>query len=135
MKLLFYANETDAPVERLRYAIEGVAVSHRVETCETVVSLLQQLRLGVYDLIAIVLYVSNKKELMEVLALDDWLRDVPIILVLPDRNGATLAQGLTLRPRYISYSDADFTDVSAVLTKMLATYHKNRGRICPSEMR
>jgi len=36
-----------------------------------------------------------------------------------DRSGDTIARRHTLYPRYVSYADGDFSDVAAVLDKML----------------
>jgi hypothetical protein len=47
------------------------------------------------------------------------MRDVQIILVIPDRRPETLSLGHLLRPRYLSYEDGNFDDLASVLEKML----------------
>jgi hypothetical protein len=41
-----------------------------------------------------------------------------VILVLPDRDGETVAIGRRLRPQMVGYNDGDYLDVAAVLTRM-----------------
>jgi hypothetical protein len=70
------------------------------------------------DLIAVLL-ASNGIELTQFLSLDEYMVDIPLILILPDQGRETVSTGHRLRPRFISFLHSDFTDVSAVLAKML----------------
>ena len=47
------------------------------------------------------------------------LRDMRIIVVLPDNQLPTITTAHLLRPRYIGYSDGDFYDVVAVMSRMV----------------
>jgi hypothetical protein len=46
------------------------------------------------------------------------LRDVRIILILPNHEDETVVMGHRLEPRLLTYADGDFTDVSAVLGRI-----------------
>jgi hypothetical protein len=122
MKLLLYAKRTNGDAKRLQCAIKGVTPLCQTEICRSVTSLSQRLRQRISDLTVIVLCAFEREELSEILALSDWLRDFRTILILPDRENDTIAQGLLLRPRFFSFADSDFSDVSAVLARMLRIY-------------
>jgi hypothetical protein len=72
-----------------------------------------------FDLDIVILHAADRTDLDEILSIRQLLDDLRTILILPDRDHDTIAQGLTLRPRYLSFTDGDFGDVSAVLAKML----------------
>ena len=76
------------------------------------------------DAVIAVLFINNRSELMKMLQLSDRLRDLRIILVLPDRDMETVSIGHKLYPRFISYADGDLKDVGAVLYKMIGRNHK-----------
>ncbi len=72
---------------------------------------------------AAVLLATSKDAFSEILSISGLFHDVPIILVLPDREAETVAKGHTLYPRFMAYIDGDLTDVAAVLGKMLGSYN------------
>jgi hypothetical protein len=75
-----------------------------------------------------VILATNQQELEEFVSLHELLDGLAIILVLPDRGRDTTSKGHTLYPRFLSYADAGFGDVAAVLKRMLelADYQKHR---------
>ncbi|MHC1744222.1 MAG: hypothetical protein AB9873_14470 [Syntrophobacteraceae bacterium] len=124
MKLLLYARGNDGTVHRLQSAIADVAPPDGVEVCTTVVGLQKALQRGTSDVAAIVLCACSSDDLRDILSMGDWFLDLRTILLLPDREVSTFTQGLTLRPRFISYLDTDLSDVSAVVAKMVAVYRE-----------
>jgi len=82
-------------------------------------SLLQRLHKPLPEAVVFVLLVSGRQELMELGEYQEWLRDCRLILVLPDDDMETISRGHTLRPRFVTYAESDFIDISAVLGKML----------------
>ena len=54
---------------------------------------------------------------MNILELSELLHDRRIILVLPDSEPETVSLGHILRPRFITYGDSDYMDVSAIMGK------------------
>lgn len=57
--------------------------------------------------------------MLELIEYREWLGDRRLILVLPDDDIETISQGHALRPRFVTYVESDFIDISAVLGKML----------------
>lgn len=127
MRLLVYANGSDDAGKRLEDVIDTVAPGIDTEIYRTVENLSNRLRRRFGDLAVVVLRAASRKELQEILRIRDLLDDVPVLLILPDREAETFSEGLNLFPRFISFEDTDFTDVSTVLERMLKVYTSKYG--------
>ena len=66
-----------------------------------------------------VLVAATRKELADLLMIHELIWEEKVIVVLPDRDPATVFEGHFLRPRFVTFIDRDPTDVAAVLSKML----------------
>ena len=120
MSLILYSPVQEGVGKQLRRVIEKLVSKDNVEIYQSVESLSLRLRQPADSLpIAAVLLAARRGDLSELLSIRDLLRDIRIILVLPDRDEDTIAKGHTLRPRFVSYSDSNFTDVCSVLGKMI----------------
>ena len=120
IKAIIFAGARDPLRERLHLVISMHLAMYKIEVCQTVASLSQRLHGPLPNPLIILLLISNREELCDILALCDLLNDRRIILILPDDNPDNLAMAHTLRPRFITYRDRDFLDVSAVLGRMIA---------------
>jgi len=89
------------------------------------------LRKQLCDNIIALLVPANRSELADIITLKTILGDIPIILIMPDRENNTISLGYKLRPRFITYADGDFLDVAAVLMKMK---NKMEGKECIYEL-
>jgi hypothetical protein len=119
MNLLLYTTAVEGTGERLQRAIETLVPIERTEVSCTIDSLSCRLRQPKDDLTIAVLLAASRKDLADILSIHDLLCDIRIILILPDTEDDTVARGHTLQPRFLSYIDSDFTDVAAVLEKMV----------------
>jgi len=128
MILLFYAREEHGAGERLQTLIEELVSEDNIEICMTIGSLFQRLRQPTYDLSIVVLLAADSQDLTELLSVRDLIWDLRLILILPDREAGTIAKGHILRPRFLTYLDSDFADVTAVLKKMLSNTDGNFAR-------
>lgn len=124
MNVLFYATIKDGVWECLQHKVEAVVPVESMEICRTIESLSERLCKPLYGLSIGVMLATSQKELQELLIIRDFIIDFRLILVLPDRKKETIAKGHLLRPRYLTYADGDFTDVAAVLGKMLEFQNK-----------
>ena len=124
MKMLLYLPHEDGVGTKLLGIIEGLAVNGKIEIYRSIDSLVQRLRKPTFDIDVFILIASNKKQLSEVLLIKERLRDIKIILILPDRESDSISRGHELYPRFVSYIDSDFKEVGAVLEKMM----KNKRR-------
>ena len=120
IRLLLYTPASEGVGEQLRRMIEKLVPKNNVEIYRSVESLSLRLRQPADDLpIAAVLLAARRGDLTELLSIRALLRDIRIILVLPDRDEDTIAKGHTFRPRFVSYTDGNFMDVRFVLEKMI----------------
>ena len=124
MKMLLYLPHEDGVGTKLLGIIEGLAVNGKIEIYRSIDSLVQRLRKPTFDIDVFILIASNKKQLSEVLLIKERLRDIKIILILPDRESDSISRGHEVYPRFVSYIDSDLKDVGAVLEKMM----KNKRR-------
>lgn len=119
MELLFYSSKKNGAGRRVQNIIEGLIPEEDIGIFRTVEALADRLRQFRHNLSLAVILARTHKEFKDVLLIRDLLSDLPIILILPDRDKNTISQGHSLYPRFLTYSDGDFTDVAAVLEKML----------------
>ncbi len=124
MKLLLYVSESNKTGQHIRTIIQSHVPKRSTEIHRTVASISKRLKMRVGDVSVVILHTATKEEFCDVLSLGSLLESLRIILILPDRERETIAQGLKLRPRFISFTDTDYSDVSAVLGKMLMVYRK-----------
>ncbi|NVM21185.1 MAG: hypothetical protein HWN68_05340 [Desulfobacterales bacterium] len=122
LKVLVYATETERSAQLLQGMIEAIETQVpdvAEEACRTIDSFAERLRTPANRPRIAVLITASREELSEILSIKDLIHNLRIILILPDRKSDTIAQGHTLRPRFLTYADSDFSEVAAVLDKML----------------
>jgi hypothetical protein len=123
LNILLYLSHANGIGTKLLGIIEGLEVNEKIEIYRSVDSLAQRLRKPTYDIDISILIAANKKQLSEVLLIKEELRDIKIILILPDRESDTISGGHELYPRFVSYIDSDFKDVGTVLEKIIKNKH------------
>jgi len=104
---------------RLREIIEGVALPENIIVVRSTANLLRILRQPLNGVAAAVIFDAAEQELNSLLPFKELLLRMPVILVLSDSNSETIAKGHSLRPRFVTYADSDFSDLRDVLQKML----------------
>lgn len=107
---------------RLLKTIEESVPRRKLEVYGTIEGLATRLRAPeVSAVVGILLALTETdEELLRIVGISRLLSDVRLILILPDRDDNTVAIGHMLHPRFLSYVDADFQDVAAVLVKMMS---------------
>ena len=88
--------------------------------CKDIGQLRAALLKPAYNLLAAILTVSGRQELLDLVAIAKFLRSARVILILPDKELETVSQGHELRPRFLTWPAAAPGEVMAVLHKMLA---------------
>jgi hypothetical protein len=119
MELLFYSGKNQQYRERVLNIIRGLVPEKKIGNYTTVENLCNRLRQFRDDKMLAILMTATQEELVDVILIHDLLVDIPIILVLPNREKETISKGTKLHPRFISYMDSDFSDIQAVLEKMV----------------
>ena len=120
MNLILYTKKTDASPAKLRVMLESLVSRDEIEIFHCTENLRNRLLRTSYQDGIVVLVAEKREELSELLPILHLFRKVRIILVLPDRKPETIRVGYQLEPRFLSFIDKGFTEVQAVLKKMLA---------------
>ncbi|MCE5272889.1 hypothetical protein LLH00_16540 [bacterium] len=81
--------------------------------------LLGRLSEPLQERLCVLLYAENEADLSFFVAHAGRLMDFKLVLILPRPGREILSRGLKLCPRYIGYADDDFSEVTAVLRKIL----------------
>ncbi|MHC1728848.1 MAG: hypothetical protein AB9866_23070 [Syntrophobacteraceae bacterium] len=78
-----------------------------------------------------VVYLSTRRELLNLIKLGERLIDLQTILILPDSKEDTLEKAHLIRPRFLTYPESAPSAIAAVLAKMLtaqASHHRDAKR-------
>ena len=116
MNILFYIPETSEVSERMYGVVEMVALKATTEIFTSIEDLSCRLRQPANSPSIAMLLVHNGVDLASI---RDLLSELPVILILPDREKNTTAMGHIPKPRFFTYADSDFMEVGTVLMKML----------------
>jgi excinuclease UvrABC ATPase subunit len=131
-KVVLFANEKSGVAgRRLQRAIESAVSDQHLENLKSIKELSKRLSRFPSEIAVAVLLAESKDQLSKLLSLRDFLDDVRIILVLPDRENETMSKGHLLRPRFLTYVDGNFTDIAQVLSKMLEALHSKYQSVEP----
>ncbi len=103
----------------LSRVIESAGSRQRLEILRNNNELSRRLRRMPRNIDVAVLFAHSKDQLTELVGLADLLKDIRIILILPNKEKETIAMGHLLRPRFLAYADDDVGIVATVLERML----------------
>ena len=126
MRLLFFCEDTKGPGKEIQKMIEAQVRKEDMEIYRTIRDLSQRLHQPRGTINIVVLLAANGKNLAELLLLAELLNDIPMILVLPDRQANTISKGHKFHPRFTCYLDNDFSDAALVLAKIIKIQEKQR---------
>ena len=116
--LIFYAkNHQDIP-RKLREILEPLLFDERVELYRSLASLKQRFCLPTEKRIIAIIFATDKEDLLDITSMKYFLSDVQVVLILPSRRKDIISLGHSLRPRFITYKDADFRELLSVIHKM-----------------
>jgi hypothetical protein len=123
MQLLFYAGKNDKNENKLEAAIRSATPKETIEHFSSLDDLRNRLRSIVEPDSIIVLAAVDRKELLKMQEFRDMLTEIFVILVIPDRLKSTIRLAHLLRPRFLSQTKDDFTDLNKIVSKMIQTPH------------
>jgi hypothetical protein len=118
MQLLFYSKEDGQNKKRLEAAVRKVIPESKIELFKRVDDLRERLRKPIEPDSIAVLSASNRQELQQMQLLCELLREIYVIVVIPDRKDSTIRLAHLLLPRFLSQQESDFADLKIVLNKM-----------------
>lgn len=127
MNTLVYSASKDKAGSNLLKMIEEVMPEGNIELYRTIDSLCRRLQQPRNNLNIAVLFAASREELENIVSVRDLLYDIRIILILPDRESDTISKGHSLLPRFLTFTDGDFKDVKAVVSRMFETHGLSKG--------
>ena len=117
--VLFYSTDKTPCTERLWQTVAATtAPGAGTKRYRTLRGFTQALRRPGSRAAVAVLAVASRRELDRLVAVRELLWDLRIILVLPDDNPVSAAQGHLLRPRFAAYRDGSPKEIAAVLGRL-----------------
>jgi hypothetical protein len=118
MGLIVYISKTNESGKRLQRMIGQLIWQDTIEIFYTFKRLEFRLRHSAGNEDIALLLAATPEDLNELVADQQVLNNLRIILILPDGEKGTIAKGHLLRPRFVAYQDGNFSDVASVLRKM-----------------
>ena len=122
MSLILYLPRIEGPGKELYQTVKRAALPEKLERYRSINDLSHRLQRPIFDVNAAVLLATDQNQLQSLISLGDFIVEMRIILVLPDHDPDTIAQGHLLRPRFITWLDDNLSHVGIFLKKMLSLY-------------
>ena len=104
---------------RLQEVLKPVVARRSLEVYTKIEEFSVRIRRLPQNIDVAVLSVQNDQQLSALLSLSDYLDNARIVLILHDRNDHMISKGHLLHPRFLTFSDENFSDIAAVVAKML----------------
>jgi hypothetical protein len=118
MLLIVYTSPADNSASLLQHEISKMPFL-QAEFIHNHDNLIRSLRSRMVFQSVIVFQAADQNDFLFLESIRNLLFDARLILILPDREKDTIDKGLSLSPRYMTYSNGNYKDVVAVLEKML----------------
>ncbi len=124
MKLILYSNGNEDVFKKLMNKITPVIPEREVDVYRDMNNLIRRLK-GPKSGISVMVLVTDRNNLSDLLSFRDFFMDQRIILVLPDGEKETMADAFKFYPRFYTTMDSNFVNLQAVLYKMLGKKEKS----------
>lgn len=118
MNIVLFSTDRETIDAGVQKSFEALCPGGGVDALHTIEGMEMRLMQPKDQSTAVVLFIRNRAELAELLALNPRLQSYQVILVLPDRDADTLNLAYQMAPRFISYIDRGDAEVKAVLKQM-----------------
>jgi hypothetical protein len=122
MNFAAYSGANSACFGHIKAIIEDIETKHEVCVFKDLAELRRELYRPGKQLKLIILYAADRSDLENILLLHDLLRDIRIVLILPDLDVATVSLAHRLHPRFLAPADADEAELRTILGNMFTLY-------------
>ncbi|MGV8059618.1 MAG: hypothetical protein AB2L12_16600 [Smithellaceae bacterium] len=122
MGILIFSTSGKEHEERLVDLIDALPHRPALEIYHTLLELSERFRRPRDGAIIMVFLLGSREDLLSLLLIKDFFFDIPLILILPDREKETVSLGFKMLPRFVSYGDGTFEDLQSVMGNMLKQY-------------
>ncbi len=121
MQLIIFSSPLNMIGHNLQKGMQGMTDQFQLNTFGDIPSLVAHLRKPMQEDTLCILIPADNHDLHRLNTIRHLMRDMRLILILPNRQAETISEGHSLRPRFVSYVDRPLTDVTAVVRKMFAS--------------
>ena len=128
MTILFFDNKNEIGNE-IQEVMGKQIKKEGIEIYRTAENLYSRFHMPKADISIMVLLADSKTVLIDLFLIRNLFFDIPIILILPDRDEETISRGHKFYPRFVSYVDSNFSELALVLNKMIRNLHSNGDKI------
>ena len=119
MKCIFYEKKSGIIAGQIIGLLKASAIENKTELYHTIKTLSQRLTRTIDGLAIMVLIAGDRKDLLNIIAIQKLFGVIKIIIILPDREDESVKIGYKLQPRFLTYVNGDISEVHGVLRKML----------------
>jgi hypothetical protein len=117
-QLIIFARQGSESWKKLQSIIGKNTRAEDVDWCNSLESFLRKFR--TYNCYSMVLLlIETHSDLEEFLNVSDFFNGLRVFLILPDREEDTISMGYRLFPRFVTYNDSDFMELSAIFRNIL----------------
>jgi hypothetical protein len=118
MNVIFYVPKMDGIGEGMIELAEKFRRVFSVNIYRVFRRLTRRLNRLVAEEVVTVLFLPHQDRLREILSIVHLLERFRVIIILPDHDPTTIAQGHLLRPRFLTFVDSPLDELTAVLNKI-----------------
>ncbi|MEI6610994.1 MAG: hypothetical protein WCO53_14805 [Deltaproteobacteria bacterium] len=119
MNVIFYSSKSDEGSKTISKGLENSCRDFGVELHHSKGSLESRLRQPLHGIALMLLYLSKKNDLDEMITLQELIIGLPVILITNETAGETMIKARLLQPRFIFAADDNLEDMCLVFEKML----------------
>lgn len=118
MAYIYYAGKhtDDGNLQQKLCSVFGAPLMKR---CETLSEFSRRLHEPLHDVQAAVVLINDREELKNILSWKDILWEIKLIVIFSSKSDITQAEVMALRPRFLTWTNNDLTQVVNVLKKMM----------------
>ena len=120
MNVIFYSSTIDERTKEICKRLANSSHNIELELHHSKSSLESRLRQPLHGIALMLLYLSEKSDLADMIAIQELIIGLPVIIIMRDTEGETMTKALLLRPRFIFRADDNLEDMCLVFEKMLA---------------
>lgn len=125
MSLLYFRPPQNTVAEKLQFVIESEIPDQQLEIFYSIEGLSERLSQSARGNCTAVILVENITDLENLFTLKTLLKDIRIILILPNRSEEVISMGYKLHPRFLSYMDSELGEVVGVLKRTIKLMEEN----------
>ncbi len=117
--ILLYFDPAHKTGLKLKSMVETIVLKEYITIVQDLEQLICILRQPLNGIATAIILAGSEKELLDLITFRDLLLRIPVILILPNQKKETITKGHTLRPRYLTYTDSNLSDVRDVFKKIV----------------